>query len=318
MQSEHNMGTRSRVGRLGSVRRILAGGAFAAIASGVAATPLAAAPFRAPPIIAPASAERHPGKPDFAELITPDLATAKKFYAGLFGWNFTDVAGGRVPYAEAYLDGVPVAGLVEKTMAAGEHGQPAWLNFFAAADVDAAAKAALQNGGKVLVAPHDVADRGREAILTDADGAVFAVLASSSGDPADVLAAPGEWIWRSLITTDPVGDSNFYKDVFGYGVVPLADSPGEQHLLLASENFARASVNSMPPGHPNMHPHWLAYVRCEDVTKAVAKVTALGGRILVEPRVDRHGGLIAVVADPLGAPFGLMEWSESQSNQVTK
>jgi len=39
----------------------------------------------------------------------------------------------------------------------------------------------------------------------------------------------------------------------------------------------------------------------------------LGGRVLVEPRIDRHGGRIAVVADPSGAPVGLMEWSDTNN-----
>jgi predicted enzyme related to lactoylglutathione lyase len=281
-------------------------------------TPLGAAPIQVPPIVTPASAEHHPGKPIFAELITPDLATAKQFYAGLFGWTFHDIAGGSSPYAEAYLDGNAVAGLVEKSVPAGEHRQPAWLNFFAVTDVDAAAKIVAHNGGKVLVAPHDLANRGREAVLADPQGAVFALLASSSGDPPDVLVAPGDWIWRSLITSDPVADAGFYNMVFGYEVYPLPATPGEQHLLLATENFARASANSLPSGRPNVHPHWLAFVRVADATKAAAKVTALGGQVLVEPRVDRHGGMIAVVADPLGAPFGLMEWSDTQTNQVVK
>jgi predicted enzyme related to lactoylglutathione lyase len=293
-------------------------GLLAAVLSGAIAPPIMAAPIPVPPITSPASGEHHPGKPIFAGLITPDLTKAKQFYAGLFGWTFHDVAGARSPYAEAYLDGSAVAGLVEKAVPAGEHRQPAWLNFFAVADVDGAAKAAAQNGGKVLVPPHDLADRGREAILADAQGAVFAVLASSSGDPPDMLVAPGDWIWRSLITTDPVSASGFYKTLLGYQVFPLPPTPGEQHLLLASENYARASANSRPLGHPDMHPHWLAFIRVDDVTKAAAKVSALGGRILVEPRVDRHGGLIAVVADPLGAPFGLMEWSATQNNEVTK
>jgi predicted enzyme related to lactoylglutathione lyase len=59
-------------------------------------------------------------------------------------------------------------------------------------------------------------------------------------------------------------------------------------------------------------------VRVEGVRQTLEKITALGGKILVEPRVDRHGGLIAVVADPLGAPFGLMEWTADDSNQVSK
>ena len=45
---------------------------------------------------------------------------------------------------------------------------------------------------------------------------MFAVLASSSGDPPDRLADPGEWIWSALITTDPDTDAMFYKTLFGY------------------------------------------------------------------------------------------------------
>ena len=62
---------------------------------------------------------------------------------------------------------------------------------------------------------------------------------------------------------------------------------------------------------PKAHPHWLNYIRVEDAVKMTAKVVALGGRVLVEPRVDRHGGKVAVVADPLGAPFGLLEWTSN-------
>jgi predicted enzyme related to lactoylglutathione lyase len=67
-----------------------------------------------------------------------------------------------------------------------------------------------------------------------------------------------------------------------------------------------------------MHPHWLNFVRVEDAVKMTAKTVALGGRVLVEPRLDRHGGKVAVVADPLGAPFGLLEWPDTESKEVTK
>ncbi len=288
------------------------------LASLAFAVPLAAAPLQVPPIVSPASTEHHPGKPIFAELITPSLATAEPFYAGLFGWTFKAIPGGKAPYAEAYLGTNAVAGLVEKPMPNGERRQPAWLNFFATPDVDAAAKAATLNGGKVLVPPHDLAGRGREAILADAQGAVFAVLASSSGDPPDMMSAPGDWIWRSLITTDPAAGATFYSAVLGDHTQPLPPTPGETHLLMECDKFARATLNSLPPGHPTMHPHWLAYVRVDNVAKTVANVTALGGHVLVEPRLDRHGGMLAIVADPLGAPIGIMEWSEHQNDAVTK
>jgi len=34
--------------------------------------------------------------------------------------------------------------------------------------------------------------------------------------------------------------------------------------------------------------------------------------------VDRHGGKLAVVADPSGAVFGLLEWTDSQTKEVTQ
>jgi hypothetical protein len=33
----------------------------------------------------------------------------------------------------------------------------------------------------------------------------------------------------------------------------------------------------------------------------------------VAPRIDRQGGKVAVVTDPQGALFGLLEWSESDA-----
>jgi predicted enzyme related to lactoylglutathione lyase len=88
--------------------------------------------------------------------------------------------------------------------------------------------------------------------------------------------------------------------------------------LLASDDYARASANTLPVKGPKAHPHWLNYIRVEDAVKMTAKVVALGGRVLVEPRVDRHGGKVTVAADPLGAPFGLLEWPDTESKEVTK
>jgi len=300
------------------VRHFLRQGLLAVLLGVACAVPVMAAPIQLPAIVKPASQEHHVGKLIFVELVTPDLAVAKQFYAGLFGWTFRDIQAGRTEYAEALLDDRPVAGLIHKNLPASEHRQPRWLSFFAVGDVDAAKKVALQNGAKVLFEPHSIPDRGREAVFADPQGAVFAVLASSSGDPPDVLAAPGEWIWSSLITRDTDTAAAFYQTIFDYEVFELPAGEGTRHLLLASDNYARASVNTLPANRPNAHPHWLNYVRVEDTVKMTAKVVALGGRVLVEPRIDRHGGKVAVVADPLGAPFGLLEWPDTESKEVSK
>jgi hypothetical protein len=295
------------------VRRFFGKVLLGAILGGVGVAPGIAATIELTPLVEPASQDHHVGKVIFVELVTPDLESAKQFYQGLFGWTFRDIRRGESQYAEASLDGRPVAGLIHKAIAAGEHRQPAWLTFIAVRDVDAARDIALQHGGKVLFEPHSIPQRGRESVLADPQGAVFAVLASSSGDPSDVLAVPGEWIWSSLIANDPENEAAFYQMLFDYEVFDLPTDEGAQHLMFAADGFARASVNPPPGDRTNTHSRWINYVRVVDAIETTAKVKRLGGRVLVEPHLDRHGGKVAIVADPQGAPFGLLEWTDNDS-----
>ena len=303
----------SRIARPAVLAAVLCG-----VCMGPLLTPVRAAQLQLPALTDPASPEHHAGKIIFVELVTPDIAAAKQFYAGLFGWTFRDQRDGGFQYAQASLGGHTVAGLMQRDLPAGEHRQPAWLSFLSVPDVDGAKTIASGHGAKVLFEPRALPDRGREAVFADPQGAVFAVLASASGDPPDVLASPGEWIWSSLLTSDPDNGAAFYQTLFGYEVFDLPAAKGAEHLLLASDNYARASVNSLPSNTAGTRPHWLNYVRVVDTVGMAARVVSLGGRVLVEPRVDRHGGKVAVVADPQGAPFGLLEWPSTESKEVPR
>ena len=85
------------------VRYFLRQGLLSVILCIASALPVMAAPIQLPAIVEPASQEHHVGKLIFVELVTPDLAVAKKFYAGLFGWTFRDIQAGGTAYAEAFL-----------------------------------------------------------------------------------------------------------------------------------------------------------------------------------------------------------------------
>jgi len=292
--------------------------ALAALIGMTSQVTVAAAALDLPALVQPATSQHHVGKVIWADLITTDLDGAKRFYGGLLGWTFRDTAtGDSNPYTLALSDDQPVAGIVSHEVPAGERRQPAWLPFLAVRDVNTAKRVALAHGAKLLVAPRIYPQRGQQAVFADPQGAVFAVLASRSGDPADDEVSPGEWIWSSLMTNDADTDAAFYQFIFGYDVFDL-ESDGGDHLVLSSDNFARASVNTMSGKNPNRHPHWLNFVRVANVVEASAKATELGGRVLVEPHIDRHGGRVAVLADPAGAPFGLMEWSDNDSMESAK
>lgn len=294
---------------MGRPTRVLLAAALLAVAAVAQTASAAPQSFELPPLMQPPAPE-HPGKLIWAELVTPDLAAAERFYGGIFGWTFHDIRAGEKTYAIAKLGDAPVAGLVQKPFERDSQRQPVWLPFLSVTNVQEAGQRIVDHGGKELKPPRAYRQRGKQAIYADPQGAVFAVLNSHSGDPPDVVAAPGEWIWGAVMTRDPESDAAFYQDVFGYEVFVLPSDARGEHLLLASENYARASVNPLPQAN-DLQPHWIGFVRVTDVPRAAEAAKTLGGSVLVEPHPSRHGGMVALLADPAGAPIGVMDWTET-------
>ena len=116
-----------------------------------------------------------PGAMYFGELVVHDVASARRFYSGLFGWatSETDVPTGH--YTLFKRGDQVVAG----TMAIGPDWgpvQPHWQVYFAVEDCDAAMRRAESLGGCLYFGPLDVPKAGRLAVLSDAGGAVFVVM----------------------------------------------------------------------------------------------------------------------------------------------
>ena len=267
------------------------------------------------PALTPAPTAAHlTGKMVFAALVTPDLISAERFYSSLFGWRFTNAYLGRTLYGQASFAGRTVAAIAQKPMEPA--GRPAWRSFLSTDTLSASVDAAVAHGASVLVSPHELANIGRDALLRDPQGAVFGLLTSASGDPPDMAALPGEWIWSSLVTTDPSADATFYRTVLGYDLFPSPDARQAGHLILASGSYARASVNPLPTTHAVSRPRWISYVRVADLDAAAAAVTRLGGTVVVPPHEDSQGGAIALAADPQGALFGLLQWSDDDPGEA--
>ncbi|MEJ0100407.1 MAG: hypothetical protein WDO12_12000 [Pseudomonadota bacterium] len=53
-------------------------------------------------------------------------------------------------------------------------------------------------------------------------------------------------------------------------------------------------------------PTWLGYLHVADVDAATRAIVADGGKVLM-PRMDLPVGKIAMVADPMGSPFYVMD-----------
>ena len=78
-------------------------------------------------------------------------------------------------YTEFSVDGTPSIGMMAKPADMPAHIPSYWMPYFQVASCDASAARAKELGGKVMVGPHDIPDTGRFAIITDPQGAMFAV-----------------------------------------------------------------------------------------------------------------------------------------------
>ncbi|MFD4672631.1 hypothetical protein ACFWNN_23090 [Lentzea sp. NPDC058450] len=109
-----------------------------------------------------------PGSLTWIELHSPAPSASAAFYRSLFGWEIALIPGapGQFLAPAGAGPGRMFGAIVADT-------QAFWLPYFEVADVDQAAASA-----PVLLAPHDLDDVGRIAVLVDPFGARFGVMRS--------------------------------------------------------------------------------------------------------------------------------------------
>jgi predicted enzyme related to lactoylglutathione lyase len=266
-----------------------------------------------PPVVDPATNQHTPGRWVWADLVTSDVGRAAEFYGQVFGWTFETYGGedDRDTYTLVLADGLPIGGMVYDGRAL-KDGQPSarWIGLVSVPDVGAAAAAAERGGGRITVAPVMLGERGETAVLQDRDGAVFGVVRSRHGDPADYTGGPKEWVWLDLWTADVSRAADFYRSVVGYELRPLPADGERRGVHLVSGGHARAGV--MQREDAKTTAVWLPYVRVTDARAATERARAAGGRVLREPQAV-GAATVAIVADPTGAPVGIAQLPEQEA-----
>lgn len=247
-----------------------------------------------------------PGTPCWADLGAPDIEAAAAFYGDLFGWSIeegenAEQTGG---YRQATLRGKPVAGVMPLM----QEGQPpAWSNYVSVENADATTAKVRDAGGQVLAEPMDVLDLGRMAIFMDPSGAAFGIWQPGSFVGAEIVNESDAMVWNELNTRDPEAAKAFYGAVFGWGFEER-DFDGSSYTSLKMGEDTVGGLLDMRGRVPDEVPnHWLAYFAVDDADAAVAKATGSGAEALFGPETMNEVGRIAVLKDPWGAVFAVIQ-----------
>jgi len=241
------------------------------------------------------------GTPAWVDIGT-DVAGAKAFYGGLFGWSAQqagppDETGGYGFFLKA---GKMVAGYGPKQ----DSGPPFWSTYVAVADADATAKKVEAAGGTVVVAPMDVMTAGRMAVFHDSQGAVISVWQPGDHTGAQLVDEPGTMCWSELRARDVDAANAFYAAVFDWEPETHEGPMPYTEYRLGGQTVAgmMGIPPTTPPGAPSQ---WLVYFGVDDPDAALPTTEKLGGSVRM-PAMDFPGGRFAVLADPQGATFGVL------------
>jgi predicted enzyme related to lactoylglutathione lyase len=146
-------------------------------------------------------------------------------------------------------------------------------------------------------------------LLVAAMSAACASSGSTAAPPAaSTPSASGTFLWQDLVTTDVKAARAFYSALLGWEFEEA--SRGGRPYLLARTDAGPVGGLVDISGMKDASSHWVSYVRVAGIDRAIQQVEAAGGKVIVPPRtvgVGRAG----VVADPQGAPLGLLEPSEA-------
>lgn len=250
------------------------------------------------------------GSPCWVDLMSPDVEASKAFYGAVFGWAAEDQLDGEGNYTYTMFsqDGRSVAGM-------GGQGPdmagmpPVWSTYVAVDDPSATAEKVTAAGGTVMMPPMQVMEAGEMAIFADPTGAVFSVWKAGEHAGAEITNEPDTWSWNELMTRDIDAALAFYTEVFGWSYERMDMGPaGTYNVIAGGENNGLGGLMPMPAEMPDMVPnHWAVYFTVADLQASLAKVTEAGGMVANGPMEIPGIGTSAVIHDPAGGSFVLMQ-----------
>jgi uncharacterized protein len=245
------------------------------------------------------------GTPSYVELTSPDQQAAKTFYGPLFRWEFEDVDMGEAGvYVAVSVSGDTVAGISGQMPHLAGH--PAfWGVYLTVDDVDAATAKVEPAGGKVEAGPFDVMELGRMASIQDPTGVRVNLWQAGQSIGSVRVNEPGCPIWHELTSPDLPTATRFYADVLGVEWEAMPMETGDDYTCLMVEG--RPVGGAFPPPMEGVPPHWEVYFNVEDADATAERAGELGGQVLQGPWDVVGVGRLAILQDPQGAVFGLLQ-----------
>jgi predicted enzyme related to lactoylglutathione lyase len=121
----------------------------------------------------------------------------------------------------------------------------------------------------------------------------------------------GRFVWHELMTRDVPGAKAFYSKLMSWDAKPWAADPNYTVCLSGAD--PEAGIMAITAEFPaEMPAHWVNYIGTRDVDGTAAAAVRAGGSIVREPEDIEGAGRYAVLKDPQGAVFAILDPENSR------
>ncbi|PXY26166.1 glyoxalase [Prauserella sp. PE36] len=265
-----------------------------------------------PPSLLPA------GVPCWIELASANEQAARDFYGELFGWEFfikRDPATVNRRYTIAVLHDLQAGGLYQ----AASDQPTGWMVHLAVGNTVNTAEWVQHLGGTITLGPVDIPDRGSILHAVDPSGAPV-VFWQPPGDWSFATSLPGSFTGADLNTHDGPSADQFYCRLFEFTSQQIGQG-GIDYVEWRLDHEPVLYRYAMDPSYQaTVPPHWMIYFEADPArgTDAIAgQALMLGGNVVTAP-FDTPFGRTAVLADPGGAVFSIVDHSRPVDTGVGK
>ena len=116
----------------------------------------------------------------------------------------------------------------------------------------------------------------------------------------------GRFVWHQLMTRDVPGAKKFYTALMGWKAQPWPLDPA--YTVCHAADVPVAGIMEIPADLPAEVPsHWLQYIGTRDVDGTAEAAVRAGGSVVKAPGDMAGAGRYAVLQDPQGALFAIID-----------
>lgn len=266
-----------------------------------------------------------------ADIAVPRHENEMRFYSRVL------TTGARQLWRDDLLNnaGLPIIGLGAQTP---EFAQLPlqWMPHIQVADVSASAQRARDLGGKELMHQRSPDGTSQWAVFLDPNGAAFGLVpvvspdqippvdpsirgdATAEGTTDGEVSRAGDGklsigciAWLDLTVPDAKATRDFYQQVVGWSVedVLMQDGDGEyvDYNMVGQKQKPIAGICHSRGSNADLPPVWLIYLPVGDLAESLRRAGEEGGQVLKTVSDGEGRNVFAVVADPVGVFFALIQ-----------